>query len=70
LALYQNDGATLNDIREAVATLEDTQRTARRVLGSAHPLASDIERALKNARAALAAREETPSDELDEVENV
>ena len=57
VALYQNDGATLNDIREAVATLEDTQRTARRVLGSAHPLFGLIERDLQKARAAL---RETP----------
>ena len=56
-ALYQSDCATLNDIREAVATLEDTQRTARRVLGSAHPLFGSIERDLQNARATLRARE-------------
>ena len=35
-------------------------RTAQRVLGGAHPLASGIEGALQSARAALAARE-TPS---------
>ena len=57
VALYQNDSATLNDIRETVATLEDTQRTARRVLGSAHPLFGLIERDLQKARAALRARE-------------
>ena len=36
--LYEDDGATLDDLREAVTTLEDTERTARRVLGGAHPL--------------------------------
>ena len=59
-ALYKADDATLDDIREAVTTLEDTQRIARRVLGSAHPTTEGIEDALRNARAALRARE-TPS---------
>ena len=55
------DGAaTLDDLREAVATLEEIEPTARRVLGGARPLVQSIERHLRNARAALAARE-TPS---------
>ena len=57
MALYQDDAATLDDLREAVTTLEDTERTARRVLGGAHPTAMDIERDLRDARAALRARE-------------
>ena len=56
-ALYGDPGSTLDDIREAVTTLEDTQRIARRVLGSAHPVTEGIEDALRNARAALRARE-------------
>ncbi len=59
-ALYLDTDATLDDLREAVATLEDSERTARRVLGGAHPLAMLIEGDLRDARAALAARE-TPS---------
>ena len=59
-ALYQSDCATLNDIREAVATLEDTERTARRVLGGAHPMTVAIERNLGYARATLRARETPP----------
>ena len=59
--LYQDDDATLDDLREAVTTLEDTERIARRVLGGAHPLTRGIEKSLKHARAALRAREETPS---------
>ena len=55
--LYRDDGATLDDLREAVSTLEDLERTARRVLGGAHPLAVDFEDELRYARAALAARE-------------
>ena len=57
-ALYRDAGATLGDLREAVTTLEDTERIARRVMGGAHPLARDIESTLQNAREALAARDE------------
>ena len=57
LALCRDDDATLDDVHEAVETLEETERTARRVLGGAHPLVADFERALRGARAALAARE-------------
>ena len=60
-ALYGDTGATLDDLREAVTTLEDTVRTARRVLGGAHPLTTWIERRLRDARAALRAREAPPS---------
>jgi len=56
-ALYMDDGATLDDLREAVTTLEDSERVARRVLSGAHPLVADFERALRDAPAALAARE-------------
>ena len=59
--LCRADGATLDDVREAVETLEDTARTARRVLGGAHPMVGTIERNLKESRAALCARE-TPPD--------
>ena len=43
-----------------VTTLDETERTARRVLGGDHPLAAAIEYDLQNAQAALRARE-TPS---------
>ena len=56
--LYRNDNATLEEKREAVTTYEETERTARRFLGSAHPLAVEIEHHLQDARAALRAREE------------
>ena len=62
-ALYRDDAATLDDLREAVTTLEETGRTARRVLGGAHPLTANIECYLRKARAALRAREgATPGD--------
>ena len=60
-ALYKDDGATLDDLREAVTTLEDSERIARRVLGGSHPTTGGIERHLRDARAALRARE--PSSE-------
>ena len=54
-ALYQAEGATLDDLREAVTTLEEVERTARRVLGGAHPNTAGIEGDLRHARAALRA---------------
>ena len=60
LALYKDAGATLDDLREAVTTLEDLERTARRVLGGAHPITKGIEHTLRDARAALRARETPP----------
>ena len=54
---YMDEGATLDDLREAVTRLEEIERTARRVLGGAHPLTVDIEGVVQNARAALRARE-------------
>ena len=60
MALYKDPAATLDDLREAVTTLEETTRTARRVLGGAHPIVVAIEQSLRNARGALRARE-TPA---------
>ena len=60
LALSWDPDATLDDLREAVATLEDAGRIARRLLGGAHPLTVEVDDELRDARAALRARE-TPS---------
>ena len=60
-SLYIDDSATLDDLREAVTALEDLERTARRVFGGQHPLTMGLENNLRGARAALAARETTPS---------
>ena len=57
MALYEDPGATLDDLREAVATLEDTERTSRRVMGGAHPTTEGIEGDLRNVRAKLRALE-------------
>ena len=54
---YSDASATLGDLREAVEMLEDTVRTARRVLGGEYPLTVDIDACLRDARAALRARE-------------
>ena len=59
-ALYTDPDATLDDLREALRTLEETKRTTRRVLGGAHPLTTSIEREIQNSQAALAARDPPP----------
>ena len=59
-ALLLDTGATLDDLHEAVHMLEDSERTARRVIGGAHPVVVWIEEVLQNARAALRVSE-TPS---------
>ena len=66
MALYRDDGATLNDLREAVNSLEESARIARRVFGGAHPITKGMEEALRRARAALRARE-APDDETVDV---
>jgi ABC-type transporter Mla subunit MlaD len=55
--LFADIAATLDELHEAVSTLEDATRTARQVFGGAHPLTESIERCLQNARATLRARE-------------
>ena len=60
-ALYEDGRATLDDLREAVTTLEDAERIARRVLGGAHPFTEGIEINLRAARKVLRARETPPT---------
>ena len=57
MVLYENGSATLDDLRRAVTTLEEIQRTARRVLGGSHPTTVRIEESLRDARAVLATRD-------------
>ena len=57
LALCDDPATTLDDIREAVRTLEESAPIARRVFGGEHPLANGIEISLQNTRAALRASE-------------
>ena len=56
-SLYRDHAATLDDLRKAVETIEETKRTARRVLGGSHPLISAIDGDLQDARDALRVRE-------------
>jgi tetratricopeptide (TPR) repeat protein len=51
------DGATLDDLRESVTTLEDVASISRRVFGSSHPITETMEASLQNARTALRHRE-------------
>ena len=55
-ALYEDPAATHGDLHEAVNTLEETERTARRMLGGAHPTTAAIEGNLRASRDALYAR--------------
>ena len=56
MALYQDDGATLDDLREAVETLEFVAPTWKRVFGPSHPETPLVHGALEEAHKALAAR--------------
>ena len=57
-ALYEDPAATLDDLNEAVTTLEEIERIARRVFGGAHPLVVHIEGELHNARAIFGCAQE------------
>ena len=62
MALYSDPDATLDDIREAVATLDKLKQTFRRQLGGAHPKTVAIEGSIQEARMTLLLRaSETPS---------
>ena len=56
-ALCKDPDATLDDLREAVTTLEEVERTARRVLGGAHPLVLALEGSMRLSREAHRAHE-------------
>ena len=47
--------SSLDDLREAMTTLEDTERTTRRVFGGMHPLTGKIEYCLQQARSKIEA---------------
>ena len=55
--LFTDPAATHDDLRESVTTLEDVERTARRVFGGAHPTTVGLENELKEAREVLRSRE-------------
>ena len=53
-SLYENDGASREDVTEAIATLEDIDRRGTRVYGPAHPQAVATRNRLAEARETLA----------------
>ena len=54
--LRKKDGATLDDLRESVEALGSVAPLWTRVFGPSHPDTPNVQRALKEARKALAAR--------------
>ena len=59
-ALYVDPDATLDNLREAVMTSEESERIALRVLGDSHELTADFGNESRAARAALAAVVQVP----------
>jgi hypothetical protein len=57
-ALYEDlDTATLGDLREAMNSLQEVERTARRVFGNLHPTVMQIEHDVRSSQAILGFRE-------------
>ena len=56
-SLYLDDEVTLDDLREAVTTLEEAGRIGQRWLGGDHPFALSVGKSLRRARDTLRARE-------------
>ena len=54
MALYQDDGATHDDLRESVETLESVAKSWKRVFGPSHPDTMKVQGALSEARDLLA----------------
>ena len=54
MALYRDNGATLDDLREAVTTLETVAKSWKRVYGEVHPETRNVQSALATARHKLA----------------
>ena len=56
-ALYRDDDVAIDEVREAVTTLEEIERIARRVFGGSHPLITGFEFHLTGARLMIRVRE-------------
>ena len=59
-ALYEDPTATLDDLREAVTTLESVAKSYKRVLGESHPETPKVHSVLEIARKKLARASESP----------
>ena len=55
VALYNDKGATLDNLREAVETLDSVAQLWKRVFGEAHPETPSVQSTLAAARKKLAA---------------
>ena len=62
--LFEDPTATLDGLRKAATTLKETGRTARRVLGGAHPLTKKMGQNLRDARRAPRPRNAAGAGEL------
>ena len=69
-ALYEDPGATLDDLHEAATALEESAQTARRVFGGEHPLTAEIEKSLQKSRATLRGREDRDDESLDDSDDI
>ena len=65
--LFEDNGATLDDLCEVVTTLEETERTARRVFGGPHPITVEIESSLRASRVVLRARDSGREIDLESI---
>ena len=54
VALYNDKGATLDNLREAVETLDSVAKSWKRVFGESHPETPRVQNALATAREKLA----------------
>jgi hypothetical protein len=70
--LCDDPGATIDDIREAVTTLEDMEPTVRRLHGGAHPHTVALGLRVQLARSVLRARETPPAqaDAIDAMRSI
>ena len=61
-AIARDTKSSMDDLREAVATLTSVEASWRRIFGPSHPETTIVEGALEDAQEALAARETPPGD--------
>ena len=71
--LYNNVNAgasrrPLDDLREAVTTLEEIEPIGRRVFGGAHPFVIDIDHALEQSRAVAAVHEAATNGDISAIQ--
>ena len=53
---YADEGASLDELRQAISMYEDLIRRARRIFGDSHPAAESMAARLEEARVTLARR--------------